>query len=65
MAKIENEIFKVKQFGTYSVYERKNHPGNLPRYFVLEEVSGKILEEFRGKPAAFRWATDQMIETTP
>jgi hypothetical protein len=56
VGKIENEIFKVQQFGVMSVYERKVYQPH-HKYFVLDERTGHILEDFARRQSACSWAS--------
>lgn len=50
-------IYKVRTFGHMTVYERDRQGSTeIPKYFVLDERTEKILEEFRRKRPALDWA---------
>jgi hypothetical protein len=47
------EVFRIATFGILAVYERKFYK---PKYFVLRTPDQHILEEFKMKKSALKWA---------
>jgi hypothetical protein len=54
-------IDRVAEFGDFIVYRRARWPvvGLGGRYFVTQESNGYILEEFRRRASAVKWARAQ------
>lgn len=51
------KIYSVKTFGCMTVYERdRKGDTSVPKYFVMNKDTGRILEEFRRKDRAMKWA---------
>jgi len=52
-------IHPVKTVGCMTVYERdRKGDTSIPKYFVLNDNTSKIMEEFRRKLSAIKWAEE-------
>lgn len=51
------KIERILLVGDLAVYRRhRKHETNIPLYFVLRVTDNKILEEFRRRESAMKWA---------
>lgn len=49
----------IRQFGDMIVYSRaRGHETWIPRYVVIQDSTGRALEEFHQARSAIRWARD-------
>ena len=52
-------ITPLCRFGLMVVYERARGPEPwVPKYIVINEATGRVMEEFRRKASAVKWARE-------
>jgi hypothetical protein len=52
------KVYRVAEFGRMIVYERDREGEQIPKYFVFNQFTGKVLEEFRRKVSAVKFARE-------
>lgn len=51
------QLIHIRDIGVMQVQERKRRGAKVPKYIVIDNRTDKVVEEFRRKTAAIRWAT--------